>query len=114
MEELDVLQAASLDKYFKALSRRGYINNNKTYGLLALCALVHILEDYTECLTEEDLRTMGNVLYCIGGTCLIDFPAGTTGYGLFHKLNTAITLRISEDSIPRNSEDSLFRAKETN
>lgn len=65
----------SLDKYFKALSNLGYINYNEVENLLILLALNDLknLCDYN--LTEEELKSVDNALYCLyGKSCFIPYP----------------------------------------
>ncbi|QOR58348.1 hypothetical protein [uncultured phage cr106_1] len=75
MDELAKLQTEALDNYFIALSQFGYKSYDDVYKLLALLFLDELLTDFKSFITEEDLRTISRVVYCLcGTTCLIDFP----------------------------------------
>lgn len=75
MDELAKLQTEALDNYFIALSQFGYKNYDDVYKLLALLFLEELLTDFRGFVTEDDIRTISRVIYCLcGTTCLIDFP----------------------------------------
>ena len=75
MDELAKLQTEALDNYFIALSQFGYKNYDDVYKLLALLFLEELLTDFRGFVTQDDIRTISRVIYCLcGTTCLIDFP----------------------------------------
>jgi hypothetical protein len=111
MEELNTLLANSLDKYFRVLAKIGYKSNKDVYGLITLIAINQILNVYNEYITEDDMRNISNALYCIGGTCLIDFPTYLSEDTIFHEIKTDLVARTTQNITTRNSEDGIFRAK---
>lgn len=110
MEELNTLAVESLDKYFKVLVRKGYKNNNDVCGLIVLRAISQILSVYNDYITEDDMRSISNALYCIGGNCLINFPTYLSEDTIFHEIKDSLVTRATQDIIPRKTEDGIFRA----
>lgn len=109
MDELNTLLSNSLDNYFRVLSKKGFIGQAKVNNIIALCAITHLLDKYGEFITEDDIRTISNALYCISGNCLIDFPTYLSEDSIFHEIKGEIAARLTQDTTTRNSEDGLFR-----
>lgn len=112
MDNLNNIKANALDRYFQVLSKRGSTNKDIVCNIVALCAICHIFDNFAECITEDDLRTISSIMCCIGGTCLIDCLSEISESSLFNELTNIMTLRISEDNIVRKSENEIFRIKE--
>lgn len=108
MELIDELQRA-LDKYFLTLKNKGQVPLESKKQLWLLWMIREILTNIV--ITEEDYRTIGNVLQCLYGTCLVDYPDYSQ-----HLLASAISdvlndspWRITQNEILRVSQKPDFR-----
>lgn len=111
MEEFDLMMAQALKKYFSVLSKKGSVNKSSTYKIVAVCAIIYILENFPEIFIEDDVREAIKALYCMAGSCLIGFPDNLTEDSMIHKYINGYVLRIAEDNSLRSSENSAFRIK---
>lgn len=111
MEEFDLMLVQALEKYFKVLSKKGSVDKSNTYKLIAVCAIIHILENFPEIFIEDDIREAVKALYYMAGSCLIDFPVNLTEDSMIHKYINSYVLRIAEDNSLRSTKDIAFRIK---
>lgn len=74
MDELAKLKTEALNNYFIALSQFGYKNYDDVYKLLALLFLEELLTDFRGFVTEDDIRTISRVIYCLRNYMLNRFP----------------------------------------
>ena len=73
---MDKVLNESLTRYFKVLSKLGYMSYSEIGKLLVLIFIYDLLEnDCKSFITEEEYRILDNALYCLyGSTCLIPYP----------------------------------------
>ena len=109
MEEINNVVAKSLDRYFQLLSHTGYVRPIQVDNLLVLSAIQYLVNNFGLFITDEDLQSMVNVLYCIGGDCIIQLPNVPSDNSLFHNIKRETTIRLTEKGSTRTSEDNLFR-----
>ena len=109
MENLNITLEHSLEKYFKVLSKIGYVSPKDVYNLLSLVIVTELLERYSEYITEEDLRSMSMAIACISGSCLIAAPTVFSEDSIFHEVKRILGVRISQESTTRKTEDGIFR-----
>lgn len=65
----------SLNSYFNALSKLGYVSYNKVDKLIAALFLIEILEVGYNSITEESYRDIRDALTCLlGSNCLLPYP----------------------------------------
>lgn len=74
MEYNDIMKEA-YDRYFKTLSKVGYINDCQTYKLLACSFLTSLLDPfYSGFVSEDDYNYLADSIACLMGTsCLIPY-----------------------------------------
>lgn len=110
MEEFNTLISNSLNKYFQVLARTGYKSYGDVYGLVVLCMINHILNNYSEYITEEDIQAIDRVVYCVGGTCLVDYPVHLSEDSIFHENRNKKNFRMVQDCKKlRLTEDNIIR-----
>ena len=109
MENLNITLEHSLEKYFKVLSKIGYVSPKDVYNLLSLVIVTKLLKKYSVYVTDEDLRSMSMVLACISGSCLIEVPTIFSEDSIFHEVKRMLGIRITQDSTIRTTEDEIFR-----
>ena len=109
MEDLNITLEHSLEKYFKVLSKIGYVSPKDVYNLLSLVIVTKLLKKYSVYVTDEDLRSMSMVLACISGSCLIAAPTVFSEDSIFHEVKRILGVRISQESTTRKTEDGIFR-----
>jgi hypothetical protein len=108
---------SSIRSYFNSLKLVGHKNQSEVNKLLIYDFIVELLtENMRIFVNEADYRTIEKALYCLyGSTCLIPYPsyvcAGNNN--LFGTLfsSAQVSPRISEDQIPRYTEDEVLRFK---
>ena len=73
---MDKVLNESLTRYFKVLSKLGYMSYSEVDKLLVLIFIYDLLEsDCKSFITEGEYRIIDNALYCLyGSTCLIPYP----------------------------------------
>lgn len=100
----------SITNYFNALATSGYKSYKETYKLILLLFIEELFDSSMGLyLTEDDYRTITNVLDCIyGSSCIIPIPEHTANTSLVQALNTDIN-RISETGLIRFTEDEQFK-----
>lgn len=110
MDRLDDLAYTGISRYFKALSVFGYKSQGETGRLMVLLFIEDILRGPMGMyVTEDDYKTIVNVLYCLfGSTCLIPYPEFASDTSVVHRLNSSDT-RLSENDMFRYAEDELLR-----
>lgn len=103
----------SLDKYFNILSKTGYKSYNSVNKIIVLLAIDTLLRtELSYYITEDDYKSITNVIYCIlGSECMFEMPSYETFDSLLRDNSSPDGLRITEDSINRITEDTLFRIK---
>lgn len=75
MDNVTIQANTAISRYFHILSTFGFINQVKTNKLILLLYLEDILTNYSENITEDDYRVIGNALNCLtGSNCLIPYP----------------------------------------
>ena len=109
MENLNITLEHSLEKYFKVLSKIGYVSPKDVYNLLSLVIVTKLLKKYSVYVTDEDLRSMSMALACISGSCLIASPTVFSEDSIFHEVKRILGVRISQESTTRKTEDGIFR-----
>ena len=109
MENLNITLEHSLEKYFKVLSKIGYVSLKDVYNLLSLVIVTKLLKKYSVYVTDEDLRSMSMVLACISGSCLIASPTVFSEDSIFYEVKHILGIRITQDSTIRTTEDEIFR-----
>lgn len=114
MDNITNIANEAIKRYFNALYKLGYKNYNDVAKLLVLLFIEELLtSEFSFYITEEDYKSITNVIYCImGNNCLIDLPSYATWDSLFHNNPSyldSIRYRITEDSILKNTEDFAFR-----
>lgn len=104
------LAHVSITNYFNALASSGYKSDKETYKLLVLLFINELLDSsFSLYITEEDYKTIDNVLNCIyGSSCLIPFPQHTSNTSLVQALNITKN-RITENDVIRFTEDEQFK-----
>lgn len=110
MDNLVDLSYKSIVRYFNTLSVLGYKSYKDVYKLFLLLSIEDLLNGPL-CLyiSEEDYKTISNVLYCLfGTTCLIDYPEFAVDTSLIQNLNVD-SPRITEDEDVRFSENEFIR-----
>ena len=109
MENLNITLEHSLEKYFKVLSKIGYVSPKDVYNLLSLVIVTKLLKKYSVYVTDEDLRSMSMAIACISGSCLIAAPTVFSEDSIFHEVKRILGVRISQESTTRKTEDGIFR-----
>lgn len=109
MENLNITLEHSLEKYFKVLSKIGYVSPKDVYNLLSLVIVTKLLKKYSVYVTDEDLRSMSMAIACISGSCLIEAPTIFSEDSIFHEVKRMLGIRITQDSTIRTTEDEIFR-----
>ena len=113
MEEYDIKleELNALNKYFEVLKSTGYYNYKDVKKLIVLDFIRELLSDnYNLYITEEDYASITNLLYCLfGSTCLIPYPVFIKNLPIIGNNYNGKQLRITEDEILRNTEDTYFR-----
>lgn len=112
MEDFDILINGTLENYFDTLTKIGYYDNSKVNNILCLIALRDILYKFSTFVTEEDFKTIKNVLNCISGDCNIPALSHFTDDTLYHPLYFYNTFRNSEEGRIRGTENSFLRVKD--
>ena len=109
MDKLTELGFTGLQNYFHALSVFGYKSYKEVGKLVVLLFIEELLNgNLSSYVTDDDYRTLTNVLYGLfGTTCLIPYPEFKCNVSLNQSLN--ILPRISEDDILRYDEDGIIR-----
>lgn len=75
MEELDYILNNSLNKYFSALKKVGYIANTTILRILTIIIINELLSDFKDYITDSDYNTLVDKVYCIANAeCMIDTP----------------------------------------
>ena len=66
----------TINNYFKALSKLGYLSTKKVYSLLVLIFYRNLMYyDYRGYISKDDYRLIERALNCLyGSTCLIPYP----------------------------------------
>lgn len=111
MEDINNLIATSIDKYYEILSTLGYKSYDDVYKLLVLIAIQQLLDNYTEFITEDDIKTFYRVISCISGNCIIDELELTNEDSFVHEIKTLLNLRITQCGMFRTSTDNILRIK---
>lgn len=111
MDEITIISAEAIQKYFTSLSYFGYKKYSDVDRLLVLMFIEETLaNDFAQFITEEDYRIITDALYCLyGSNCMIDFPKFSNYDSLIHESRVSLTPRITEDSILRVCEKDLIR-----
>lgn len=110
MDEITNLSQDAIIRYFNSLSKLGYKNYEDVSKLQALLTLEEMLSIFDGYITESDFRSIINAIYCLSGTtCMIDYPKYINDDTLFHTTDIAFTVRITEDSIIRGTQDNIIR-----
>lgn len=114
MDNLQDIANNAIERYFNSLSKFGYKKYSDVNKLLVLLFIEELLTgELSFFINECDYRSIINVLYCIfGSTCLIDLPSFDVYDNIYHKDNTKLTYRITEDWLLRDSEHNLLRIME--
>lgn len=117
MDNMTKISSTALERYFHTLSVFGYKSYDDVGKLIVLLFLEEILDsELGEFVTEEDYRTIINVLYCLmGNSCLIDIPSYSTWDSLYHNNPNYlqyVRYRISEDNTLRADENGELRIEE--
>lgn len=86
MQNFNSLIASSLDKYFESLKFTGFQSDAKVNSLLTLLGINYLISNFAEFITEEDQIAINNLLSCITGTCLIDYPEFESQNSLFEQV----------------------------
>ena len=109
MDNLKITITKSLNNYFSALSKIGYISYDIVSELILCIFLYEVLNGlFDNIITEEDYKSIENCLYCIyGKNCLIPYPEYTR-YTLTENKKDSI-LRITESIITRSAENNITR-----
>lgn len=107
---------SSLTHYFNALKWFGHRSERDTNKLTIYTFLIELLTgDMRDYITEADYRAIEKALYCLyGSSCLISYPQYQNEDYLFGRYNMHPTMRITEDSNVRHTEDSFVRLKADN
>lgn len=110
MDKVLNLSEEAINRYFTTLSQFGYKNYTSVDQILALFFIEELLNGtFSQFMTEEDYQTIVNSLYClVGSDCMISFPTFASYDSLMHKTHTD-PLRITQDSILRNSTNENLR-----
>ena len=75
MDAVNSYLANSVDSYFSALTKLGYISYGEVNKLLAALFIAELLEATQEVITEEDYRSIGEAWACLfGSNCLLPYP----------------------------------------
>ena len=98
MENLNITLEHSLEKYFKVLSKIGYVSPKDVYNLLSLVIVTKLLKKYSV-----------YVIACISGSCLIEAPTIFSEDSIFYEVKHILGIRITQDSMIRTTEDEIFR-----
>jgi hypothetical protein len=95
------------DRYFNSLAAVGYVKDSEVNKLLVVSIIEELLTgELSYFITEEDYRSLTNVLYCIlGDSCLLSLPNYDTWDDIMRTISTKSSYRISEDSIIRVAND---------
>lgn len=107
---LELMQVA-FDRYFNSLRSLGYLSDDKVESLLILSFIQEVLyKSRFSALEECQYRILIDALYCLmGSNCLIDFTQLSDIEYYIGNIHTPYNVRISEDYILRESEDSQMR-----
>lgn len=100
----------SIVNYFSVLANSGYKNYNDTYKLIVFLFIEELLNSSLSLyITEEDYRTINNVLSCIyGSSCIIPYPEYSVNTYLVQALNMN-TNRLAEDGQIKFTENGQFK-----
>ena len=113
MDEVTIISAEAIQRYFTTLSNFGYKKYSDVDKLLVLIFIEETLShDFAQFITEEDYGIITNALYCLyGSNCMIEFPKFSNYDSLVHETKVHLTPRITEDSILRVCEKDLIRVE---
>ena len=111
MDNITTISSEAFERYFNTLSKLGYKSYSDVDKLLVLSIIEDILSgELSFFVTEEDYRSITNVLYCImGNNCLIDLPSYDTWDSAIHENKNRGSYRLTEGDVLRITEDSIFR-----
>lgn len=113
MDKMLEISEEAITRYFTTLSQFGYKKYSDVDKIIVLFFMEEMLAgEMSYYVTQDDYRNIVNVLYCLAGsTCMIDFPMFESYDTLVHSNKRTFVLRITEDSILRNTEDDNFRVE---
>ena len=108
--DINKLLANALDTYYTSLSSIGSMPNREVNKLVLLDFLAEVLsDDYDEIFTEEEFRILTSAVDCIVGShCMFKFENYQEAKAI-NKVNTNLTVRITEDNLLRFTTDNNLR-----
>lgn len=111
MDKLLNIAAQAIIRYFTSLFQFGYKKYSSVDKIITFFFIEEMFTgEFSQFITEEDYKTIVDALYClVGSDCLIDFPMFATQDSLEHPTLTRLTLRVTQDSILRGTQDALLR-----
>ena len=103
----------SIDHYYSLLSKTGYLSQCKVDGLIVFTFIENFLSDFDYMLSNENFELLNKVVNCLSGNCIIPYSDKSgmyEGQEIIPNYNLK-DIRVSEDTISRNTEESEFRIK---
>ena len=103
MERFDKIVNESLDGYFEALKKSGYLPDTTVFQLLLLMFINKILRDYHGFINEADYQVIIKKLTCLqDSSCVVPYGIYV---GISDVQEESKVLRITEDNILRKVEE---------
>ena len=105
--------AKSMDIYFNTLAQLGYKKQSDVDRLLVYSFFEELLTgEMRYFITESDYKLIEQALSCLyGSSCLVPYPEYINDDSLFGHLGDSSSLRITQDSNIRCTEDRILRFK---
>lgn len=100
-------------RYFTTLAQFGYKNYGAVDTLILLLFIEELLNgELSYFVKETDYKIIVDTLYCLASrTCMIDLSVLSLDDTIMHPSLNELTLRISEDTVLRNTQDENFRVE---
>lgn len=74
MEKLNFILCEALIRYFTVLNKTGYKKQSDVNALILLSFLQHILEEYSDYISEYDYNVIDDIISCLyGKSCLVPY-----------------------------------------